>query len=79
MSSKSRGFWRTSQLCALGTVGVLLLTWSAFRLHLSFLTVSFCYLILLVVQSLAGDFASSAVVSLVAVACLDVERGENLF
>src|ERR1700756_1508397 len=74
MGSKGRGFWRvwqTIQWCALGAVAVLLLTWVAFQLHFSFLTVSFCYLIVLVVQSLAGDFASSAVVSLVAVACLD--------
>jgi two-component system, OmpR family, sensor histidine kinase KdpD len=74
MGFKERKFWRvwrTIQWCALGTVAVLLLTWIAFRLHFSFLTVSFCYLILLVVQSLAGDFTSSAVVSFVAVACLD--------
>src|SRR6202049_1093068 len=74
MGSKGRGFWRvwqTIQWCALGAVAVLLLTWIAFQLHFSFLTVSFCYLILLVVQSLAGDFTSSAVVSFVAVACLD--------
>ena len=58
-------------MVCLGGVGVLLVTWVAFRLHFSFLTVSFCYLILLVAQSLAGDFASSAVVSVVAVGCLD--------
>lgn len=71
--------WRTVQWSALGTVGVLLLTWIAFRLHFSFLTASFCYLILLVTQSLAGDFASSAVVSLAAVACLDYFFTEPLF
>ncbi len=76
MTTRSRmhGFWRflrTLQWCALGSVGVLLLTWVAFRLHFSFLTTSFCYLILLVAQSLAGDFASAAVVSVAAVACLD--------
>ena len=76
MTTRSRvqGFWRflrTLQWCALGSVGVLLLTWVAFRLHFSFLTASFCYLILLVAQSLAGDFASAAVVSVAAVACLD--------
>jgi two-component system sensor histidine kinase KdpD len=82
MGSKGRGFWRvwqTIQWCALGAVAVLLLTWVAFQLHFSFLTVSFCYLIVLVVQSLAGDFASSAVVSLVAVACLDYFFVDPLF
>jgi two-component system, OmpR family, sensor histidine kinase KdpD len=72
-------FWPTCQWCALATFAVLLLTWIAFRLHFSFLTASSCYLILLVVQSLAGDFASSAVASLVAVACLDYFFVEPLF
>ena len=82
MGSKGRGFWRvwqTIQWCALGAVAVLLLTWVAFQLHFSFLTASFCYLIVLVVQSLAGDFPSSAVVSLVAVACLDYFFVDPLF
>jgi two-component system sensor histidine kinase KdpD len=82
MGSNKRGFWRlwqTMQWCALGAVSVLLLTWIAFRLHFSFLTVSFCYLILLVVQSLAGDFASSAFVSLIAVGCLDYFFVDPLF
>jgi len=80
--SKGQGFWRvwrTLQWCALGSVCVLLLTWIVFRLHFSFLTASFCYLILLVVQSLAGDFASSAVVSIVAVGCLDYFFVDPLF
>jgi two-component system sensor histidine kinase KdpD len=72
-------FWQTVQWCALGIVAVLLLTWIAFRLHFSFLTVSFCYLIILVVQSLAGDFTSSALVSVVAVACLDYFFVDPLF
>lgn len=72
-------FWRTVQWCSLGTVAVLLITWAAFRLHFSFLTVSSCYLILLVVQSLAGDFASSAVVAVAAVACLDYFFVDPLF
>jgi two-component system, OmpR family, sensor histidine kinase KdpD len=72
-------FWQSVQWCALGTVAVLLVTWVAFRLHLNFLTVSFCYLIVLVVQSLAGDFPSSAVVALAAVACLDYFFVDPLF
>ena len=82
MGFKEQGFWRfwqTIQWCALGGAGVLLLTWVAFRLHFTFLTVSFCYLILLVGQSLAGDFASSAFVSLLAVGCLDYFFVDPLF
>jgi two-component system sensor histidine kinase KdpD len=65
------GRWRTAALCAVGTVGVVLFTLPLFRLHLGFGVASFCYLLLLVLQSLAGDFISSAVVSLLAVGCLD--------
>jgi two-component system sensor histidine kinase KdpD len=62
---------RTLQWCAIGTLGVALVTFLAFRLHLSFATVSFSFLLLLVLQSLSGNFASSAIVSLLAVGCLD--------
>jgi two-component system sensor histidine kinase KdpD len=58
-------------LCALGTLAVALLTFVAFRLHVGFGVASFCYLLLLVSQSLAGDFFSSALVSFLAVGCLD--------
>jgi two-component system sensor histidine kinase KdpD len=68
---KMYGWRRTTALCALGMLGVALLTFLAFRLHLSFVTASFCYLLLLVLESLSGDFASSALVSFLAVGCLD--------
>jgi len=68
---KMHGLWRTPALCALGTLGVALLTLLAFRLHLGFGVASFCYLLLLVLQSLSGDFLSSALTSLLAVGCLD--------
>ncbi len=64
-------WWRTTALCALGTLAVALLTFAAFRLQLGFGVASFCYLLLLVLQSLSGDFLSSALVSLLAVGCLD--------
>ena len=65
------GWWRTTALCALGLLGTMALTYLAFRLRLGFGVVSFCYLLLLVVQSLSGDFLSSALVSFAAVGCLD--------
>src|ERR1700681_4496787 len=76
---KTNGWWRTMMLSTLGTLGVGLLTFLAFRLHLSFATASFCYLLLLVLQSLSGDFVSSAVVSFLAVACLDYYFVDPLF
>ncbi len=65
------GFWRTTKWFALGTLGIGLLTLPAFRAHLSFATASFCYLLVLVLQSLSGDFTSTALVSFLAVGCLD--------
>jgi two-component system sensor kinase FixL len=68
---KMNGWWRTTALCALGTLAVALLTFLAFRLHLGFGVASFCYLLLVVLQSLSGNFISSALTSLLAVGCLD--------
>lgn len=48
-----------------------LVTLICFGLGASFTISGFCYLIVVVLQSLAGDFLSSAVVSLLCVACLD--------
>jgi two-component system, OmpR family, sensor histidine kinase KdpD len=67
--------WRNVRRAALwsaaGSLGVAVLTLVCFRLHLSFATSSFCFLLLLVGLSLAGDFVSSIVVSVLAVGCLD--------
>lgn len=76
---KTHPWWRTTKLCAFGMVGVALLTFTGFHLHLNFAAVSFCYLLLLVVQSLSGDFVSSAVVSFLAVGCLDYFFVDPLF
>jgi two-component system sensor histidine kinase KdpD len=76
---KTHRWWRTAKLCALGTLVVVLLTFAGFRLHMNFAAVSFCYLLLLVVQSLSGDFVSSAFVSFLAVGCLDYFFVDPLF
>ena len=68
---KIHGWWRTTALCALGMLGVALLTLLAYHLHLGFGVASFCYLLLLVLQSLSGDFISSGLTSFLAVGCLD--------
>ncbi len=41
------------------------------RLHLDFITASFCYLLLLVLQSLPGEIVSSVLVAMLSVGCLD--------
>ena len=61
---KMHNWWRTMALCALGMLAVALFTSIAFRLQVGLGVASFYYLLLLVLQSLSGDFFSSAVVSL---------------
>jgi two-component system sensor histidine kinase KdpD len=48
-----------------------LVTFISYGLHLRFVTVSFLYLIVVVLQSLFGNFVSSVIVSVVAFLCLD--------
>jgi two-component system sensor histidine kinase KdpD len=76
---KRLGFWRTTMWSGTGGLAAGLLTLVAFRLHLSFISASFCYLLLLVLQSLSGELISSAIVSILAVGCLDYFFVEPLF
>lgn len=57
--------------CAIGLAGVAMITALGVRLHFSLATASFCLMLLLVLQSLAGCFPASAVVAITAMACLD--------
>src|SRR5580692_12606416 len=77
--SKAHGLWQTLRWCAFGMAGVVALTFVAFRLHLSFAVASFGALLLLIVQSLSGNFASAVVVSVLAVGCLDYFFTEPIF
>ena len=70
-STGARRLLRTGQWFLLGSVGLSALTLAAFRLHWGLATASFCYLVLVVSHSLAGDFAASAMLCLVSVGCLD--------
>ena len=72
-------WWRSAAYGSVGLLAVVLLTFIGFHLHLSFTTASFCFLILLVVQSLSGNFVSSGVVAILAVASLDYFFVEPLF
>lgn len=54
-----------------GCVIVGLITFICFGLRLNYMTVSFCFLIIVVLQSLLGDFVSSAVVSVVSFLALN--------
>jgi two-component system sensor histidine kinase KdpD len=64
-------WWRSAQWCALGSLGVAIVTWGGFWLHFNFAAASLCYLLVIVVQSLSGDFLACCIVSLVALGSLD--------
>ena len=66
-----RGVWRTVLRAVPSTVVVGIATFACFMFHLNFPTVSFIYLIIVVLQSLTGDFVSSAAVSVLAFLCLN--------
>jgi two-component system, OmpR family, sensor histidine kinase KdpD len=76
---KKIGFWRTAMWSALGILAVALFTLIAFRLHLSFTSAGFCFLVLLVLPSLSGELIASAIVAIMAVGCLDYFFVEPLF
>jgi two-component system, OmpR family, sensor histidine kinase KdpD len=54
-----------------GSLLIGVVTFVCYRLQLNFSITGFVYLIVVVLQSLVGNFASSAAVSVVAVLCLD--------
>lgn len=64
-------FWRSAVQCLFGGVGLALVTLICFSFRLSLPTAALLYLMVVVLVSLKGSFASSGVVSLVAVGCLD--------
>ncbi len=64
---------------SVGCVAVGLTTYCCFHFHLNLTITSFLYLIIVVLQSLRGCFASSALVSVLTVACLDFFFTEPLF
>jgi two-component system sensor histidine kinase KdpD len=68
---QTRGMWPYVIRTALGCLVIGMITFVCYRLQLNFSITGFVYLIVVVFQSLVSNFASSAVVSVVAVLCLD--------
>jgi two-component system sensor histidine kinase KdpD len=60
----------TAKWSSLALAGTSLLTFCALRLHLNFISASFCYLLLVVLISLSGDLTSSAITSIAGAGCL---------
>src|SRR5499433_687681 len=64
-------FWRSTAQCLLGGIAVALVTFVCLRLDVSITTAALLYLIIVVLASLTGSFVLSAVVSIIAILCLD--------
>ena len=63
--------WRSAAQFLCGVIGLALVTFICFRIHVGFATVALLYLMVVVLVSLKGSFVSSALISLLAVVCLD--------
>jgi two-component system sensor histidine kinase KdpD len=68
---RSNGFWRSGIRAIPGVLLVGLVTFLCFGLRVDLSAIGFLYLIIVVVQSLTGDFVSCVVVSVIADLCLN--------
>src|ERR1700733_3323735 len=73
------GFAKSARYALIGSVAAILLAFICFRIHLDFASVIPLYVLLVVLQSLTGDFRSCAIVAVVSTACLDLFFTEPLF
>ncbi len=76
---KTQKFWRSGIRAMPGTLLVGLMTAICYALRLDLTVTAFLYLIIVVLQSLIGDFVSSAVVSIIADLCLNFFFAPPLF
>jgi two-component system sensor histidine kinase KdpD len=74
-----RALRKSAKHVVVGSVAVTLLTLLSYRFHLDLASAIPLYLLLVVLQSLTGDFRSSAVVSALATGCLDFFFTEPFF
>ena len=63
--------WRSTRPGLLGAIGLALVTFICFRFQVGLAAAALLYLMVVVLLSLEGNFVSSAVVSVLAVGCLD--------
>ena len=77
--NQTHRFWRSAAQCLLGGIAVALVTFVCFRLNVSITTAALLYLIVVVLASLTGSFVLSAVVSIIAILCVDYFFIEPLF
>ncbi len=62
-----------------GSIAVMLLTLTGFKVHIDLASAIPLYLLVVVLQSLTGDFRSTAIISILATGCLDFFFTEPLF
>jgi two-component system sensor histidine kinase KdpD len=72
-------FWRAAAPFLFGVIGLVPVTLIGFRIHVGLTTAALLYLMLVVLASLKGSFVSSALLSLLAVLCLDLFFTAPLF
>ena len=77
--AKDQRFWRSSIRAIPGTLLIGAVTVICYWLRLDLTVTAFLYLITVVLQSLIGDFVSSAVVSIIADLCLNFFFAPPLF
>src|SRR5450755_201029 len=65
------GWYQSAKHVAVGCIAVALLTFFCYRVHLDFASTIPLYLLLVVLQSLTGDFRSSAIISALCAGCMD--------
>jgi two-component system sensor histidine kinase KdpD len=71
--------WKSAKLAFFGSIAVAIVTFVSSRIHANFSIVSFLFLLIVLLQSFAGDFNSTVLVSLEAVAALDFFFVEPLY
>jgi two-component system sensor histidine kinase KdpD len=62
---------KSAKHVTVGSIAVALLTLACFRTHIDFASAIPLYLLLVVLQSLTGDFRSSAIIAVVSAGCMD--------
>jgi two-component system, OmpR family, sensor histidine kinase KdpD len=72
-------FWWSAVQAIPSVLVVGILTFICFEIHLGLSSVSLLYLLIVVIQSLSGNFQSSVIVSVFAVLCLDYFFTDPLF
>jgi PAS domain S-box-containing protein len=78
-SAQTWSFWRLAAQYILGGIGLVLLTFVCFQIGLGLATTAFVYLLLITLMSLTGSFIGSAILSIIAVACLAYFFGPPFF